>query len=112
MEVFGLGGTLVVNRPDTAYGRGQLPIELFRVDAAPGLPGWVTPHSLDAETRADRTQVLARASLVEHLADCLGTGTQPLPSAARARHVLEIMLAAQTAAATGRTVPLTTTFEP
>lgn len=48
----------------------------------------------------------------EHLADCLDTGTQPLPSAARARHVLEIMLAAQAAAATGRTVPLTTTFEP
>ena len=112
MEVFGLGGTLVVNRPDTAYGRGQLPIELFRVDAAPGLPGWVTPHSLDAETRADRTQVLARASLVEHLADCLDAGTQPLPSAVRARHVLEIMLAAQRAAATGRTVPLTTTFGP
>jgi predicted dehydrogenase len=112
MEVFGLGGTLVVNRPDTAYGRGQLPIELFRVDAAPGLPGWVTPHSLDAETRADRTQVLARASLVEHLADCLDAGTQPLPSAVRARHVLEIMLAAQRAAATGQTVPLTTTFGP
>lgn len=112
MEVFGLGGTLVVNRPDTAYGRGQLPIELFRVDAAPGLPGWVTPHSLDAETRADRTQVLARASLVEHLADCLDAGTQPLPSAVRARHVLEIMLAAERAAATGRTVPLTTTLTP
>src|ERR1700746_655936 len=36
MEVFGLGGTLVVNRPGAAYGRGELPIELFRVDAAPG----------------------------------------------------------------------------
>jgi predicted dehydrogenase len=108
MEVFGLGGTLVVNRPGAAYGRGALPIELFRVDAA---PGWITPHSLDAETGPDRTQVLARASLVEHLADCLEDGTRPLPSAARARHVLEIMLAAQIAAATGQTVPLTTTFE-
>ena len=56
--------------------------------------------------------MLARASLVEHLADCLEDGTQPLPSAVRARHVLEIMLAARTAAATGQTVPLTTTFEP
>jgi predicted dehydrogenase len=112
MEVFGLGGTLVVNWPGAAYGRGELPIELFRVDAAPGLPGWITPHSLDAETGPDRTQVLARASLIEHLADCLDTGTQPLPSPARARHVLEIMLAAQRAAATGQTVPLTTTFAP
>jgi predicted dehydrogenase len=108
----GLGGTLVVNRPGAAYGRGELPIELFRVDAAPDLPGWITPHSLDAETGPDRTQVLARASLVEHLADCLEDGTRPLPSAARARHVLETMLAAQAAAATGRTVPLTTTFDP
>ena len=112
MEVFGLGGTLVVNRPGAAYGYGGLPIELFRVDAAPGLPGWITPDSLDAETEPDRTQVLARASLIEHLADCLEKGTQPLPSAARARHVLEIMLAAQTAATTGRTVPLSTTFAP
>jgi predicted dehydrogenase len=110
MEVFGLAGTLVVNRPDASYGPGELPVELFRVDAAPGLPGWITPHSLDAETRPDRTRILARASLVEHLADCLDSGTQPLPSATRARHVLEIMLAARTAAATGRTVPLTTTF--
>ena len=111
MEVFGLAGTMVVNRPDASHGPGQLPIELFRVDAAPGLPGWITPHSLDAVPEPDRTKVLARASLVEHLADCLDAGTQPLPSAERARHVLEIMLAAQTAAATGRTVPLTTTFE-
>ncbi len=110
MEVFGLSGTLVVNRPGADYGRGGLPIELFRVDAGPGLPGWITPHSLDAETGPDRTGVLARASLVEHLADCLDTGTPPLPSAARARHVLEIMLAARTAAATDHTIPLTTTF--
>jgi predicted dehydrogenase len=110
MEVFGLAGTLVVNRPDARYGPGELPVELFRVDAAPGLAGWITPYSLDAEARSDRTQVLARASLVEHLADCLEAGTDPLPGAARARHVLEIMLAAQTAAATGRTIPLTTTF--
>jgi hypothetical protein len=46
-----------------------------------------------------------------YLPGCLDTGMQPLPSAARARHVLEIMLAAQTAATTGRTVPLMTTFE-
>jgi len=112
MEVFGLAGTMVVNRPDAGYGPGELPIELFRVDAAPGLPGWITPHSLDAVVEPDRPGVLARASLVEHLADCLDDGTQPLPSAARARHVLEIMLAAQTAAATGHTVSLSTTFEP
>ena len=46
-----------------------------------------------------------------HLANCLAHGTRPLPSAERARHVLEIMLAARTAA-DGRTVPLTTTTAP
>jgi predicted dehydrogenase len=45
------------------------------------------------------------------VADCLDNGTRPLPSAARARHVLEIMLAAQTAAATGQTIRLATSFE-
>lgn len=110
MEIYGQAGTLVVGRPGAAPGPGELPVELFRLEAGPGLPGWVTPHSLDAVAAPDRTAVLARAALVEHLADCLDAGTSPLPGAARARHVLEIMLAARTAAAEGRTIPLTTAF--
>jgi predicted dehydrogenase len=76
------------------------------------LRGRVAVTAIASRTRApDRTRVLARASLVEHLADCLDNGARPLPSAARARHVLEIMLAAQTAAATGQTIRLATSFE-
>jgi hypothetical protein len=48
---------------------------------------------------------------VEHLADCLAGGTSPVAGPDRARHVLEIMLAAQTAAREGRTIDLETTFE-
>lgn len=48
-------------------------------------------------------------AMLEHLADCLRDGTQPLLSAAHARHVLEIMLAARRSAAEGVAVELTTT---
>ena len=65
---------------------------------------------MDASPLPERADKLARAILVEHLADCLDQGLTPVTSAERARHVLEIMLAAQTAAREGRTVDLTTTF--
>ena len=48
--------------------------------------------------------------IVEHLLDCLETKQPSILGAEQARHVLEIMLAAQTAAQEGRTVTLETTF--
>jgi predicted dehydrogenase len=111
LELYGSAGTLIVNRPGMDIGPGRLPLELFRTDAVAGMSGWITPRSLDAEPPADRTALLARAILVEHLAECLVTGAPPVTGADRARHVLEIMLAAQTAASEGRTVDLETTFE-
>jgi hypothetical protein len=60
-------------------------------DAGPGLPGWVTPQETSISAPSDRTVDIARASLVEHLLDCLDSGTIPVTSADRARHVLEIM---------------------
>ena len=110
LELFGTAGTLIVGRPGAA--EGSLPLELFRLDAAPGLSGWITPQPMDAVPRPDRAVTLARAVLVDHLADCLEHGVRAVTGADRARHTLEIMLAAQTAAREGRTVPLTTTFEP
>ena len=110
MEIYGLEGTLLVNRPDVAVAPGQLPLELFRIDAGPGLSGWITPRTVGQSRLEDRVQTLQRAVLVEHLLDCLATG-QPSPLGAdHARHVLEIMLAAQTAALEGRTVTLETSF--
>jgi predicted dehydrogenase len=89
-----------------------LPIELFRLDAAPGLDGWITPHAAGFNRKPDLTAEYARAALADHLADCLEQGLRPVPSAERARHVVEIMLACRTAAEERRTVPLTTSFRP
>jgi predicted dehydrogenase len=105
LELFGTTGTLIVNRPGAAG-----PIELFRLDAAPGLDGWISPASSDALPRDDRAARYSRAVLVDHLIDCVRHGAAPVTGADRARHVLEIMLAAQVAAREGRTVDLTTTF--
>jgi predicted dehydrogenase len=109
MELYGLEGSLVVNRPDTTPLPGQLSLELFRIDAGPGLPGWITPRTVGLSRLVDRVATLQRAVIVEHLLECLD-GATPLLGAEQARHVLEIMLAAQTAAETGQTVTLETTF--
>jgi predicted dehydrogenase len=112
MEIYGLAGTLLVNDPQTPPPPGEIPINLFRLDAAPGLDGWLSPHTVGVglPPAPDRTRELARAVLIEHLADCLRDSTSPVPSGEHATHVLEIILAAEHAARTGRTVELTTTF--
>jgi predicted dehydrogenase len=109
LELFGTSGTLIVDRPGRA-GDGSGAIELFRLDAAPGLAGWISPSSQDALPRQDRAARYSRAVLVDHLVDCVRHGAAPVTGADRARHVLEIMLAAQVAAREGRTVELTTSF--
>jgi predicted dehydrogenase len=110
LEVYGLEGTLYVNRPDAVVAPGQLPLEVYRIDAAPGLSGWVNPRTIGQSRIADRVQTLQRGVMVEHLLDCLATGKEPVIGAEQARHVLEIMIAAQTAAREGQTVTLETTF--
>ena len=112
MEIYGLGGTLLVNDPRSGQPPGEVPIDLFRFDAAPGLDGWISPRTVGLPAAPDRTRELARAVLIEHLADCLRDGTPPVPSGEHATHVLEIILAAQRAARDGQTVGLTTTFSP
>ena len=105
LELYGNAGTLLVHGPGT-----KPALELFRLDAAPGTPGWITPTPVGFP-RPDRTKHLQRGVLVEHLLDCLDNGTAPVASAAHARHVLEIMLAARTSAVEGHVVELTTTFD-
>jgi predicted dehydrogenase len=109
LELFGTEGTLIVNRPGAGRDRSG-PIELFRLEAGPGLAGWITPESLDALPRENRAERYSRAVLVDHLADCIAGDAPPVTGADRARHVLEIMLGAKTAAREGRTVELTTSF--
>ena len=62
----------------------------------------MTPQETSISAPSDRTVDIARASLVEHLLDCLDSGTIPVPSADRARHVLEIVPAPRTSARVAR----------
>ncbi len=107
MEVYGLEGTLLVNRPDEAVP----PVEVYRLDAAPGVAGWVTPRTYEIfPVGSDRFAELQRGALIEHLADCLRDGRQPVASGRHARHVLEVMLAAERSATEGRVVDVASTF--
>jgi predicted dehydrogenase len=106
LEVFGTEGTLVVHRPDASLPPGALPLELSRLDGTGPRPTtWTSPRA----TTPDPTAELARARLVQHLVDCLETGTAPVTSGERARHVLEVMLGAQRSARENRVVELETT---
>ena len=107
MEVFGLEGTLLVNRDDVA----APPVELYRLDAAPGVAGWISPQTYEIfPVGSDRFAELARGVLIEHLADCIRDGVQPIASGRHARHVLDLMLAAQQSAREGRVIDIVTTF--
>ena len=107
MEVFGLEGTLLVNRVDVA----PPPLEVYRLDAAPGLAGWISPQTYEIfPVGSDRFAELARGVLIEHLADCIRDHAQPVASGRHARHVLELMLAAQQSAREGRAIDVFSTF--
>lgn len=107
MELYGLEGTLLVNRDDVA----APPVEVYRLDAAPGLAGWISPQTYEIfPVGSDRFAELARGVLIEHLADCIRDHVQPIASGRHARHVLEVMLAAQQSARDGRVVDVATTF--
>jgi predicted dehydrogenase len=107
MELYGLEGTLLVNRSDVA-----LPaVELSRLDAAPGSAEWMTPEDHGVPSLgSDRFAELQRGALIEHLADCLRDGREPVASGRHARHVLEVMLAAQRSATDGRVMDVASTF--
>jgi predicted dehydrogenase len=107
MELYGLAGSMLVDRPGS-----PTPVELFRLEAAPGLAGWIAPTDVGLPPAPDRTKQIFRGVLVEHLLDCLATGNPPVLSAQHSRHALEIMLAARQSAREGTAVDLTTTFSP
>jgi predicted dehydrogenase len=95
MELFGLAGTVSVNLLDVSA-----PVETL----VPG-EGW-TSHTIPHERSAGPDHLLG----VEHLVECLTSGTRPIPSIDHAIHVVEIMEAATRSAAAGRSVDLETTF--
>lgn len=104
LEIFGRKGTLNIN------GHGyDHPLDLYRNDAVTGIDGWVNPNGW-RHLRSTGEGKLGRAILVDHLADCVRSGTRPVLSAEHARHALEIMLEVENSARTGRAIELTTTF--
>ena len=105
IEVFGRAGTINIWDADP-----RRRIELFRLDAAPGLSGWVTTDLPQHAAEQSRLDQLQRGVLVAHLVDCLAGRSRPVLSGEHARHTLEIMLKAQESARTGRTLELETSF--
>ncbi len=110
LEIFGLQGTLNLYEPlpDDDFG---FRLEVFKLDALPGLRGWIKPQYTERGFAPDRQALLQRAILIDHLIDCLQTGSPSVLSAEHARHALEIMVKAQESARTGVVMDLTTTFE-
>jgi predicted dehydrogenase len=109
MEIFGLEGTLNLYEPLPDEPPGTS-VEVFRLDALPGLRGWIKPTFTERMFSPDRTASLQRAILLDHLVDCIVTGEAPVLSADHARHALEIMVKAQESAREGAVLDLTTTF--
>ncbi|HYI26175.1 MAG TPA: Gfo/Idh/MocA family oxidoreductase [Thermomicrobiales bacterium] len=106
IEIFGRAGTLnISNAHDTV----NPALELYRLDAGPGVDGWIVPRSRVAHHSQDWDD-LKRAVMVKHLAECVRDGTKPVLSAEHARHALEIMVKAIESARTGMAIDLATTF--
>ncbi|HEY8282272.1 MAG TPA: Gfo/Idh/MocA family oxidoreductase [Leifsonia sp.] len=103
VEVFGRKGALNVYVPDGPT------LEVYRTDLAPGVDGWIAPEAWPKSGDENR-RTLGRATLVDHLADCIRDGKDPLLTAEHARHALEIMLAVVESAKESRVVELSTTF--
>ncbi len=109
LEIFGRAGTINVN-DRRAIQAGQPPLEVYRLDAVPGIGGWIRPESWALQIAQERYDLLQRAILVDHLVDCVWERRAPVLSAAHARHALEIMQKAMESARTGRAVDLVTTY--
>ena len=109
LEVFGRAGTL--NLPNNLLVDGGRGIDLFRLDAAAGVSGWVDLDLAHLEPAQRRVDKLRRALLADHLADVVAGTTAPVLGADVARHALEIMLKAHESARSGRVVDLQTTFD-
>jgi len=109
VEIFGRTGT--INLYNTFQDPSAPPLEVFRLDALPGLDGWITPRPRGGPgSPEDQRQRYRRAILVKHLVDCLRENRRPVTSAEHARHALEIMLKAIESARQGRVLDLETTF--
>jgi predicted dehydrogenase len=109
IEIFGRGGTINLYER-RAVRAGAPALEVYRVDAVPGIGGWIVPESWTLTQEHERVEQLQRALLVDHLVDCVWEQRQPVLSAEHARHALEIMLKVTESARLGQALELTTSF--
>lgn len=105
VEVFARKGALAIHQRTEA----GPPLEVYKQDLQPGVDGWDAPDNYQDAIDA-REDVLHRAMLLEHMADCLRDGTPPVASAEHARHALEIMIAVMQSSEEARVIDLQTTF--
>lgn len=106
VEIFGHLGTIDITAPWDATAT----VDAYRVERDGVSGSW---HSVGGDDLAERQRavdMLGRGILVTHLADCLANGTDVVLSAAHARHTLEVLLAAEQSARTGRVVEVHSTF--
>lgn len=109
LEIFGRQGTISVPGRQEG-GDAQHPLELFKLDAVPGIDGWIAPRSGAILAEQERQQKLRRAVVLEHLINCIWEDKKPVLSVEHGRHALEIMLKATESARLGRVLDLETTF--
>lgn len=108
IEIFGRQGTINLYNQQA---QGEPPLEVFRLDAAPGIDGWITPRTSGfAYAVEQERRRYARAILVDHLVTCINEDKHPVTSAEHARHALEIMNKSIESARTGKALELTSTF--
>ena len=110
IEIFGHAGTINIHDARTLK-LGAPPLEVYRVDAVPGIGGWIVPESRVLDLAQQRVAALERAILVDHLVDCVWEQRRPVLSAEHARHALEIMLKVTESARTGQVIELSTSFQ-
>ncbi|GAA4428667.1 Gfo/Idh/MocA family oxidoreductase [Georgenia halophila] len=109
MEIYGDKGVLnLYSRPE------ERPYELFLSDPATGVRGWLEYEHLYRGSLMpavpDTPTDWSFVDGIEHVAECITTGAQPLASAELGRHILDVCLAALSSAEVGRAVEVSTTF--
>jgi predicted dehydrogenase len=110
VEIFGRAGTINLNNDQDVQATGAVPIEVFKLDAVPGLDGWITPRTRSFDFRVQHQRDLGRAIVVEDLIEAVRERKKPVLSAEHARHALEIMIKAIDSARAGKALDLETTF--
>jgi predicted dehydrogenase len=106
LEIFGLEGSIAL--ADLRADAAGVPVELYRV-ASDGIAGeWVDASGDGFAERQARVRAMGRAALVQHYVECALDGAENELTLDRARHTLEIMIAAQESAESGRAIELTT----